>query len=145
MQRIEIDPNTPLQPGDIIEMEFTSIGMIWIQAAQIALIEWRLADRTDFTILNHSVTEPTRIIFKIRIESNGSDEKAEVYEAAIITTAAVISAAILAAGAIAWLTLDKVYQIITQPAGQVFIGGIGAIAIAIAIAVIVPLFVKGRR
>ena len=146
MQRIEIEPNKPLQPGDIIEMEFSSVGMLWIQAAQLALIEWRLADRSDFTILNHSVVEKTKIIFKIRIDSSGNDEMAEVeiQEAAIITTAVVIGAAILAAGAIAWLTLDKVYQIITEPAGQVLVGGIGAIGIAVAIAIIVPLMTKGR-
>lgn len=135
MERIEIDKDQPLQPGDVIELHFLTVGMVWIQATQIALIEWRLVGRKDFTILSHSLPADNKVIFTVRVNKTNP----------VIVTAAVIGGLIITAGVIAWLTLDKVYQIIEEPSGQILVGGIGAIATAVAITAVLALLPGGKK
>ena len=128
MEKIEIDKNKPLSPGDVIEMHFKTTGMFWLTATQIALIEYRLADRKDFWIINHDLPAGNEIIFTIRILKTNP----------VIVTAAVIGAIIIGAGVVAWLTLGKVYQIIESPTGKVLAGG----AIVAAIVALLVLLKK---
>lgn len=123
MEKIEIDKNAPLSPGDIIEMHFVTSGMVWIKATQIALIEWRLEGRKDFTILSAYPVGTNRIVFEIQIQITNP----------VILTASVIGAAIIGAGVVAWLTLDKVYQIIEAPAGKALVGGTALFLPALAV------------
>ena len=136
MEKIEIDKNKPLNPGDIIELHFRSPGMVWIAAAQIALIEWRLEKRNDFRLLSHSLPagKPAgnRVIFTIKVLKTNP----------VIVTAAVIGAAIIGAGVVAWLTLDKVYQIIEAPAGKTMIAGTALFIPALAVLAILFLLRK---
>jgi len=113
MEKKEIDINKPLNPGDIIEMHFKTIGMVWVKATQIALIEWRLSGRKDFTILSVSTPGLNSVIFTIQVLKTNP----------VVVTAAVIGGVIIGAGVVAWLTLDKVYQIIEAPAGKALVGG----------------------
>jgi len=132
MEKIEIDKNKPLNPGDIIELHFRSPGMVWIAAAQIALIEWRLEKRKDFRMLSHSLPAGNRVIFTIKILKTNP----------VVLTAAVIGAAIIGAGVVAWLTLDKVYQIVESPVGKVAVGGTALFLPALAIIAIIFLLRK---
>ncbi len=113
MQKIEIDRDKPLSPGDVIEMHFSTLGMIWLKATQLALIEYRLSGRKDFTILSWSTPGLNTVVFKIRINKTNP----------VIVTASVIGGLIIGAGVVAWLTLDKVLQIIESPTGKVLAGG----------------------
>lgn len=113
MEKIEIDKNKPLKPGERIEMYFHSTSMVWITAAQIALIEYRLAGRPGFQILSWSLSGPNTVIFTVQIKKTNP----------VVVTAAVIGAAIIGAGVVAWLTLDKVLQIIESPTSKVMAGG----------------------
>jgi len=132
MEKIEIDKNKPLNPGDVIEMHFKTIGMVWVTAAQIALIEWRLADRKDFRILSYSLPSGDRVIFEVQALKTNP----------VIVTASVIAAAIIACGVVAWLMLDKVYQIIEAPAGKALIGGTALFLPALAIIAILVFLRK---
>lgn len=123
MEKKEIDINSPLNPGDIVEMHFRITGMFWLTATQIALIEWRIGGRKDFRILSHSLPADNRVIFRIKVLQTNP----------LVITAAVIGAAIIGAGVVAWLTLDKVYQIIEAPAGKALIGGTALFLPALAI------------
>jgi len=123
MEKIEIDINEPLAPGDIIEMHYKTTGMVWLTAAQIALIEYRLEKRKDFRIVSHSLPAGNRVIFTIKVCQTNP----------IVVTAAIIGAAIVGAGVVAWLTLDKVYQIIEAPAGKALIGGTALFLPALAV------------
>lgn len=123
MEKVEIDKNKPLNPGDIIEMHFSTTGMVWPTAAQIALIEWRLEKRKDFRILSHSLPAGNKVFFTIEVLKTNP----------VIVTAAVIGAAIIGAGVVAWLTLDKVYQIIEAPAGKALVGGTALFIPALAV------------
>lgn len=126
MEKIEIDKNKPLSPGDIIEMHFSTLGMVLLKAAQIALIDYRLAGRKDFKILSWSTPGINTVIFTIRINKTNP----------VIVTAAVIGGLIIGAGVVAWLTLDKVLQITESPTGKVLAGG-AIIAAIVALLVLV--------
>lgn len=132
MQKVEIDKDKPLQPGDLIEMHFKSVGGTWIKASHIALIELRLAGRSDFEIISSGTGQGPDVSFTIRINETNP----------VALTAAIIGAVIIGAGVIAWLTLDKVYQIIESPAGQVGVAGVGVFAAAAAILIILSLVKK---
>lgn len=132
MEKIEIDINKPLSPGDIIEMHFKTTGMVWMTAAQIALIEYRLEKRKDFRILSHSLPAGNEVFFTIQVLKTNP----------VIVTAAVIGAAIIGAGVVAWLTLDKVYQIIEAPAGKALVGGTALFIPALAVIAILMFLRK---
>lgn len=132
MEKIEIDKNKPLNPGDIIEMHFSTIGMVWVKAAQIALIEWRLSGRKDFRILSVSTPGPNTVIFTIEILKTNP----------VVVTAAVIGSVIIGAGIVAWLTLDKVYQLVESPVGKVAVGGAAVSFAALAVIAILVLLRK---
>lgn len=126
MEKIEIDKNKLLLPGDRIEMHFNTTGMVWLTATQIAIIEWRLEGRKDFRIKNYSLPAYNRVIFTIDIiEPPKPKGDIAVQQASIAVTAATIAKIIgaIAIVGIFYLTLDKVYQIIEAPAGKALIGG----------------------
>jgi len=125
----EINLNQPLQAGDVIELHFRTTGMLWIQAAQIALIENRVENNSRFEILSHSLFNDQTLVFKCKVKQTNP----------VVVTAAVIGAVIIGAGVIAWLTLDKVYQLVDSPAGKIAVGGIGTLALAAGIAALLAL------
>ena len=124
LQRIEIDKNKPLNPGDVIELEYRCTGLVWITSAQVAIIEWQLANRADWSIISNSLPENNRITFEVLIKSK-TPQDPKLQTASIGVTALMISAAIVAVGVIGWLTLDKVYQIAETPAGKIAVAGTG--------------------
>lgn len=132
MQKIEIDKNKPLEPGDLIEMHFKTFGGTWLKAGHIAFIEWQLEDRKDFTIISSQIPDPHTLIFEIRINKTNP----------VLITAAIIGGIIIAAGLVAWLTFDKVYQIMESPAGQVGVAGFGVLAAVAAVAIVLSLLSK---
>lgn len=141
LQRIEIDKNKPLMPGDVIELEYRCTGMVWITSAQVALIEWKLARRTDWEIISNSLPENNRITFKILIKSK-TPQDPKLQTASIGVTALMVSAAIVAVGVIGWLTLDKIYQLTETPAGKIAVAGMGAAGIAVLIIALLMLLKK---
>lgn len=145
LQRIEIDKNKSLNPGDVIELEYKCTGMVWITSAQVAMIEWQCAKRTDWEIISNSLPETNRITFKILIKSKIQQDP-KLQTASIGVTALMVSAAIVAVGVIGWLTLDKIYQlvekVIESPAGQVAVAGMGAAGIAVLIIALLMLLKK---
>lgn len=135
--KIEISKDTPLQPGDLVELHFKSIGMVWIQAIQMTAIEyWVNLRHKEFTIESYSIYDDNTIVFKVRVNVSNP----------IVVTAAVIAGAISAVGVVAWLTLDKIYKIETaaleSPVGKMAVGGLGSLAIVAAIVIFIGLFKK---
>jgi len=124
IQRIEIDKDKVLLPGDRIELHFKTTSMLWVTAAQIALIEWRIGKRDDWEILSNSLPANNRVIFTILVKDSAKTSPV-LQTAGIGVTAAVIAAAIVAVGVISWLTLDKVLQIMETPEGKIAVAGTG--------------------
>lgn len=132
MQKVEIDKDKPLSPGDLIEMHFRTVGGTWFKSAHIAVIEWRMAGRPGFEIISSRIPDPQTLIFEIRIKKTNP----------VVVTAAVIAGLIIAAGVVAWLTLDKVYQIMESPAGQVGVAGFGALAVVLVVVIVLGMLQK---
>jgi len=134
MDRIEIDPEKPLSAGNVVELHFHSVGLLWLTAAQIAAIDSRLKNETHWQIRSWSIPDKNTVIFTVKVLKSNP----------VIVTVAVIAAAISAVGIIAWLTLSKAYQIIESPGGQVAAAGIGSLGIAAAIIAIIGIFGKSK-
>ena len=143
LQRVEIEKNKVLVPGDRIEMHFRTTGMLWLQSTQIAMIEWRMSKRKDFRIISNSLPANNRVIFTIDITEPPKEEP-QLQRAGIALTAAVIAASIVAVGIIAWLTLDKVYQIQESPAGKIAVAGTGIGIAAAGIAALLFLILSRK-
>ena len=143
MEKIEIDKNKPLNPGDIIEMHFVTTGMTWLTATQIALIEWKLEKRKDFRILSHSLPAGNRVFFTILIEQQPEDVP-QVYEAGALITAVTIAKIIGAVSVVGlfYLSLDKIYQIMESPFGKAVVGGTALSFAALAVIAILILLRK---
>lgn len=146
MKRIEIDKNKPLNPGDVIDLEYKTAGTLWIPSIQVAMIEWQLSKRDDWEIISNSLPAQGRITFKVLIKSKVPDDP-KLQRAGIGVTALMVSGAIVAVGLVTWLTLDKVYQYVEiapkaieelskTPAGQVAMAGAGSLGIALLVYVI---------
>jgi hypothetical protein len=138
LQKVEIDKDKKLLPGDIIEMHFKTTGMAYIQAAQIALIEWRLAGRKDFQIVRNSLPENNRVIFTIEIVKP-EDEKPELQTAGISGTMIAAAICAVAVFGIFYLTLEKIYQIMESPEGKIAVAGSGIGLAALGIAALLYL------
>ncbi|GAH86253.1 unnamed protein product [marine sediment metagenome] len=137
MEKVIIDKDVPLNPGDIIEMHYITAGMGIITATQIALIEWRLEARKDFDILSYRLPPGSnRVIFTIQIKEPVTDD---IQVASVAVTAAIIGAAIIGAGVIGLMTLDKILLIMESPAAKVGVVGFGGLAAAAAIVLVVGL------
>lgn len=149
LQRVEIDKDKVLVPGDRIEMHFRTVGLVWLQAAQIALIEYRIGKRKDFRILSNSLPANNRVIFTIEIIQPPADQP-ELQTAgagAIVLTVAKIAGVIIALGVV-WLTLDKTFQIVEKivdsPGGKVAVAGTGIGIAAAGIAALLYFLPKGK-
>lgn len=120
MQKIEIDLNKPLNAGDIVELHFKSLGLAFVQTAQIAIIKQVLSGNEFFEIVS-ARPEASEVVFTCRVKKTNP----------VVVTVLVIAAAIAGVGAIAWLTLDKAYQLVESPGSGIAFGSLGLIAVAV--------------
>lgn len=128
-EKVEIERDKPLKPGDIVELHFRSWGMTWLRAAQIAAIEHTLSRETHWRIISSEIPETNRVIFRVQVIKSNP----------IIVTVAVIAAAIMGVGFMTWLTFDKAYQILETPAGRLGIAGLGTMGLAAGIMALLAL------
>ena len=119
----EISKDTPLFPGDVIEMHFKAFGPNWIylRAAELAILRYRLEQKNpDYELVSWQAPGDKLILtFKI-LEPR---EPTPQVQQAAIGTAAVIAVIVIGGGLFAWLSLDKIYRISSTPAGQVALAG----------------------
>lgn len=113
-----IDKDKPLRPGDRVRLTFTSHGLFWLQATQIAMIEAALERKEGFRVKSWQIDEKTKkIVFVCDIVKTNP----------IIITCAVIAGAIALSGVTLWLVLDKTEQLIESPVGAAL--GMGTVAL----------------
>lgn len=141
LQKVEIDKNKVLLPGDRIEMHFKTTGLVWLQAAQIALIEYKIGKRKDFRIISNSLPANNRVIFTVEVIKPPADQP-QMQTAGM--TGALIAAAILAGtvGIVSFFTLEKIYQIMESPSGKIAVAGSGVGLAALGIAALFLIFRK---
>ena len=123
--RTEIDKNTELAPGDIIEIEFITRGFTYLRAVQMAIIENKLDRDPSYNVLSWRLEEnDRRVIFRIQIVEPAAG--VEIQRAGI-GTAIAWGIVVVAGGLFVWLSLDKIYKITEAPAGKLAITAAAAI------------------
>ena len=102
MAWVEIDKELPLQIGDKIRLHYKTVGLTYVTAAQIALVEDKLENESHFVVESHSMPEGDGFIQAFFFEVRGVDpatrpgKVGQVQEGSILS-AAVISGIILGA------------------------------------------------
>jgi len=143
MERIEIDENEPLQPGDIIEMHCRTIGLTWLTAAQVAILEWKLKGQPNFQLVS-STYSGNRIVLKIRI-IEPAGHQVPMQKAGVVSAALIIKVvAAVSIGVLAWLSLDKIYKIVESPAGKIGVAGLGTMALTAGIGGLLAILSKSK-
>ncbi|MFZ2148840.1 MAG: hypothetical protein WAV28_16625 [Sedimentisphaerales bacterium] len=103
MQKILINIDDPLNAGDRIELHFSSIGLAWLQATQIAIIEWQLKNHELFEILSWQLPSNNTVIFTVEVKKTNP----------ILVTCAIIAGIIVVAGG-GFLMLAKAFKIVVE-------------------------------
>lgn len=113
-----INKDKSLSPGDRVRLTFTSHGLFWLQATQLAMIEAALEGKEGYRVKSWRIDEETKKIEFVCdiVETNP-----------VIVTCAVIAGAIALSGVTLWLVLDKTEQLIESPVGAAL--GIGTIVV----------------
>jgi hypothetical protein len=143
MALVEIDKNKELYPGDVVELHFKALGPNWLylRASEMAVLQWRLAKKhPNYKLISWSAPGD-KLILRFRVQ----EPVGPVIQQAGVGTAAVIAAAVIAAGVFTWLSLDKVYQITDSPAGQVALAGAGSAGIGLLLVAIVGVYLLYTR
>jgi len=136
MQRIEIDKNKVLSPGDVIELEFTAPSGLWLQSAEIAAIEYKLSGRKDWEIISNSLPADGRVRFTVLVKDSKQQDPG-LQTASIGVTALMIAAAIVSVTLVTYFTFVSAYKLVEDsPAGPVAMSGVGAAGWALLIYVI---------
>jgi len=95
-----------LRPGDRIRLYYSTVGVTYITASQIALAEKKLEDEPRFEVLNHSYPVGGKFsqefYFTIRI-TEPRPEEPKIQEAGIITVAVCSTIILGAMGAVIWV------------------------------------------
>jgi len=92
----KIDENEPLNVGDKVRLHYKTVGLKWITAAQLAMIDKRLEGNSHFKVLRHSLPSGGQVNFEVEIIASNP----------IVVTISYISAAILGAaviGLVSWM------------------------------------------
>ncbi len=123
--RTEIDKNTELAPGDIIEIEFITRGFTYLRAVQMAIIESKLDKDPSYDVLSWRLEDDDRrVVFRIKIVQPVAS--VEIQRAGI-GTAIAWAIVVVGGGLFVWLSLDKIYKITETPTGKLAISTAAAI------------------
>jgi hypothetical protein len=144
----EIKSTDEVTRGDRLRLTYTTVGLTYIQAAQLAIVEARLRSK-GFNIINEETTDKQMII-ECTFEPSQSDEP-QYQQASIVSGAVIIAAATAVAGLVLWLLVDKIEKWTTvtgttikdtiqsatsTPAGQAIMTGGGVFLAGLGIALI---------
>lgn len=151
MLRTEIDRDEPLKAGDVIEMHFKVFGpnWVWLRASELAVLEWQLRRANpNYKLLKWNTdSAPDKLILTFEIldpvVSVESDPEIQQAGIATIITASILAVAVIGAGFFTWISLDEIYlvvrEVVSSPAGQVALVGIGSGGIAILVIAVLLL------
>ena len=126
------DYNATLDPGDIVELTFLSTGWFWIQATQIAIIDYQLSNDERFKIRSWTIYEPNKVVFKVEVLKTNP----------ALITVAVIAAAIIGIGIVFKLTLDSAHKLINIPAEALKKPVFQAVAVGLVLALLASIGLK---
>lgn len=148
MAKQRIDFNQPLSEGDVVELHFRSVGMTWIKAAQIALLEYQLGKRKDIWLKSVYCPDldPTKVIITVKI-INPEPTEPELQTAGIGLTCLALAGLVVTGGIVYKLAFEDSFlllaggakvtaetvqtgvetfkEVVTSPEGKTALAGIG--------------------
>lgn len=142
---VPIPENKPLQVGDKIRLYYTTVGLTYVTATQIALAEEKLKKERRFDVINHSMPVGGKFsqefYFTIRIIDPRTEEP-EIQEAGIITVAVCKTIVLGALGFALWISFAGARQLVEATGSAAEgVGALGLTSMQIAAAVIVVFLV----
>ena len=146
-EKIEITKDTPLNPGDKIEMKFNLYGAgdwYYFRAVQVAAIENRLKKKYKNLDFTGWTDADDALYMRFTVKQPSTDPMENVQEAGIVT-GAIIALTVIGGGILTWMVFDKIYKIVDSPAGQIALAGTGAAGIGLLIVVVLVLLSKVKK
>lgn len=149
-EKIEITEDTPLQPGDKLEIHFKTVGLSWIQLAQTYFINKTLKKKyPNFEIQDWGVdADKNTIVFKVLVLDPNilKPEEPQVQQASVITAGVIIAVILGVLAPIAWyFTVSGIYKLtekaLESPTGKIALGAATGIVTAI-LAIVILSYVK---
>ena len=143
---VPIPKDKALQVGDTIRLYYTTVGLTYVTATQIALAEEKLKKELRFEVVSHSYPQAGKFsqefYFEIRITDPREKPPPELQEAGIITVAVCSTIILGALGIVLWISFAGARQLV-EATGSAAQGMevLGLISMQIAAAVIVVYLV----
>lgn len=123
-----------IKPTDLLRFTYRTVGLIWIEAVELDLIESRLTAK-GFTVKSEE-TAGNQIIIEAYYNPPQPTTDQPVQQASVVSAAIVIALVAAVVGGVLWLVMDKaeiwtedVNTIVQTPAGQV-LGVSGGVILA---------------
>ncbi|MBA7523265.1 hypothetical protein ES705_15388 [subsurface metagenome] len=122
MEKIEIDKDKPLNPGDVVELHYKTSGGQWMKATEAAMVEWAVERRKDFNIINIDYWQPRKVILTVQVQKTNPEP---------VTVAVICGAIAIAALAVGWM-FQKAYLVSKTVSAQVLLVGLVIVAVIVA-------------
>lgn len=122
MVKTEIDKDQVLNPGDVVELHFSTPGGDWLKATEAAIVEYSLERREDFTVRSIDYWQPGKVIITAEVQPTNP---------VVVTVAVICGAIAIAALAFGWM-FDKAYLVGKTVPAQVLSVGLVVVAVIVA-------------
>lgn len=122
MEKVEIDKDQALNPGDVVDLHFKTPGGDWLKATEAAVVEWSLEGRKDFKVLAIDYWQPGKVILTVEVQKTNP---------VILTVAVICGAIAVAAIAFGWM-FEKAYLVSKTVPAQVLSVGLVVVAVIVA-------------
>lgn len=117
---VEVNPDVPWEPGTILRINFDTVGITYLTAAQIAAAEKKLEAEKSFDVLRHSTKTGYQkdFYFEVRVREAKKSNDPRIQQAGV--TGALIAKIIIAAFILGMFlySMKSVELKVQQAAGQ---------------------------
>ena len=121
MEKIEIDKEQVLDPGDVVDLHFKTPGGDWLKATEAAIVEWSLEGRKDFKVRSIDYWQPGKVIVTVEVQQTNP---------VVVTVAVICGAIAVAAIAFGWM-FEKAYLVAKTVPAQVLSVGLIVVAVIV--------------
>lgn len=122
MEKIEIDKDRELNPGDVVDLHFKTPGGDWLKATEAAAVEWSLEGRKDFNVTSIDYGQPGKVVLTVEVQQTNP---------VVVTVAVICGAIAVAAIAFGWM-FEKAYLVGKTVPAQVLSVGLVVVAVIVA-------------
>lgn len=126
MEKIELDKDQILNPGDVVELHYNTPGGTWIKATEAAIVEYALERRDDFRITAIDYWQPGKTVVTVEVLQTNP---------VIVTVAVICTSIAIVALAFGWM-FSKAYLVGKTMPAQALSVGLVIVAVIVAFMVL---------